>query len=216
MNIAEIRGGTRVKYLKDFKDARGYPWREGDEDLILGLEGDSSAGFTLLMRDGPPMRASLFGPNPEEYLHLFDIPPLPGPPALGSIQLPPWRRKPFEEVPAPVEFGAGNLHETIGRAAALFANGEKEQAIAEMKQINAIPDRTGYLYQEIAKILGAVANRQPTMEGFEWLWDEAFSNWYAWGSGATSGGEGTERGRHIKQAHRDYESAKAERERFDK
>lgn len=209
MNIAEIRGGTRVKYLKDFQDAKGYPWREGDEDLILGLEGDASTGFTLVMRDGPPMPVSLFGPKPEEYLHLFDIPPLPGPPPL-----PPWLRKPLPEVSARVEFGEGNLHETIGRAAALFAHGEKEQAIAEMKQINAIPDRTGYLYQQIAEILGAAANRQPTMEGFEWLWEEAFGNWYAWGSQATSGGEGTERGRHIKQAHRDYEAAKADRQRF--
>ncbi|MBL8265500.1 hypothetical protein [Steroidobacter sp.] len=58
---------------------------------------------------------------------------------------------------------------------------------------------------EAFQAAASAAGADRDVVAFEWLWKKAFNYWYAWGSGASSGGEGAARGELISQADAAYQ-----------
>jgi hypothetical protein len=99
----------------------------------------------------------------------------------------------------------------LERAVDLVRAGELDGAQAQVDAMNRwahpnAPDEQSVAaaFQSAASAAGA----EDDVAAFEWLWKKAFNYWYYWGSGATSGGEGTARGRYILEAEARYEREK--------
>jgi hypothetical protein len=106
---------------------------------------------------------------------------------------PPVAEKPAEKIdPAPI----------LERLSALAEHERYAEAEAELQRLFKIPHYDSEGLPGLAEALEGLAaevcprNRRAAI----WLYDRAFDCWHGWGSMATSGGDGTARMYHIKQA----------------
>lgn len=86
------------------------------------------------------------------------------------------------------------------------------QALLQAQPITRPGDWHGE--RRIAEMLAEHAQRLRQRDGrirdlaaWHWLREMSLSHWYAWGAQATSGGEGSERGRHIRAATKAFDEA---------
>lgn len=99
----------------------------------------------------------------------------------------------------------------IERAVTLVRAGEFDSAQAQVDVMNRWAYPTAPNEQSVAEgfqSAASTAGADGDVAAFEWLWKKSFHYWYFWGSGATSGGEGTARGRYILEAEARYEQEK--------
>lgn len=95
----------------------------------------------------------------------------------------------------------------VERTVRLVRAGDLDSAQAQIEVIQAWSYPSAPNEQSVAEEFqsaATTAGREGDVVAFEWLWKKAFNWWYYWGSGATSGGEGTARGRYILAAEAAY------------
>jgi hypothetical protein len=96
----------------------------------------------------------------------------------------------------------------LERAVTLVRAGELDSAQAQVDVMQRWAYPNAPHEQSIAEgfqSAATTAGAEGDVVAFEWLWKKAFNYWYYWGSGATSGGEGTARGTYILAAKATYE-----------
>jgi hypothetical protein len=115
-------------------------------------------------------------------------------------------KAPPKPVPAPVPEAAVERVDPIPileRLSALAGHERYEEAEAELQRLFKLPQYDGEGLPGLAEALeGLAAEVCPRhRRAAVWLYDRAFDCWHGWGSMATSGGDGTARMYHIKQAY---------------
>lgn len=191
--VDHLAAGRAFRIIRPFTDARGARHGEGERGVVVALRVDwprqeilltwrrdgreETMAFPLAGGDGPGngrMRTYFEleredeerAPVPRPRGAVLHLPP-PGGPALA-----------VEDARGPVE-----------RVVALADNRRFDEAREELHRCAAPPD-------DIARTLGAAAERRALERDgaiYEWLRDRAIDCWYAWGSQATSGGDGAAR-----------------------
>lgn len=99
----------------------------------------------------------------------------------------------------------------LERAVTLVRAGELDSAQAQVDVMNKWAYPNAPHEESVAEGFQSAATTacaDGDVVAFEWLWKKALNYWYYWGSGATSGGEGTARGRYILAAEAAYEQQK--------
>ena len=209
----------RVMVLQNFRDARGVAHCAGEIAVLRSMEIDwprqeiriewererheETLYFSLAAKDGPG------NGRMRQYFAVGERMPLPEDTLEGRKQLAPPVQIP-DLVPKPVT-DPERYHEAVERVWALAARGRFEEAEAQLRLITYAPDPYGGRLQSLAaEVVGiAVAHasdRDPTV--FEWLRQRALHLWYAWGSCATSGGEGAARAVEIRAAEQRLENVR--------
>lgn len=100
-----------------------------------------------------------------------------------------------------------------GRAEAHWKAVDEAQAMnggADIDHDRSLAERYGRLALRLVERNGRIGD--PTI--WSWLTDAARRHWYGWGAQATSGGEGSERGRQIRAAELAFEGAEARHRRI--
>lgn len=212
--IDHLRADVAVRVLRSFVDARGVRHAEGERGVILEIRLDwprqeivlhwkrdgreESMPFPLQGTEGPGNgRMREFFAVDEEEASERPRPPHPRGPIL---HLPPPGQPPLSIDDA----GAG-----AGRAAALADHRRFEEALIELRACRLPPD-------DIARTLTWAAERrvlEPDGAVYHWLRDRAIDCWYAWGSQATSGGEGAVKLLTMEPAFARFKALDAERAR---
>lgn len=99
----------------------------------------------------------------------------------------------------------------LDRAVKLVRAGDFESAQAQMDVMTRWVHPNAPDQESVAEALqsaASAAGADGAVAAFERLWKKAFNYWYAWGSGATSGGEGAARGLRISEAEARYKREK--------
>lgn len=201
--IDHLQTDHRVRVLRDFSDARGTRCRAGETAIIRRMDLDWARNeFFIEWEREDGAKETLFfsqtakeGPRNGHMREFFE--------KLERVSLPEYtpqgraRRRALalrQEMPALVEEPVADpsrYADAVGRIWALaarqrFADAEQQIRIALS---HPDPDRL----EELAGDLVAMATAHTIDEDgavYDWLRERAISLWYAWGSRATSGGEG--------------------------
>jgi hypothetical protein len=91
----------------------------------------------------------------------------------------------------------------VARIWALVARDRFQEAEQQIRLILKLPDEHGSRLQDFAGDLVALAEaylHTPYGEAYDWFREKGLNLWYAWGSQATSGGEGMVRRESIRAA----------------
>lgn len=213
--IDHLQADHRVRVLREFRDARGTRHQIGDTAILRRMELDwarqeivfdwerdgtiTKLFFALAAKDGPR------NGHMKEYFALEERIPLPE-------DLPAARRKrnrpPIPQVDETPVDDAAQYAAAVARVSALAARQRFAEAKAQVRLILAWPDPYGGVLQQLAEDLVAIAEALAAYDdaaGFAWARDEAINLWYAWGSQATSGGEGAVRADSIRAAEEKLE-----------
>lgn len=200
----------RVRVLQDFRDARGATHRAGEVAVIRRLDFDWSTQdiviewvrderketlvFALKSKTGPGngrMREYFAVEeaveSPEDIARREAKRRAPAPPALDE-----------EPVTDPSQLDAA-----VKRIWALAARRRFEEADQQISLILRGPDPFGGRLESLAGDLVQLARAHAgEADGtiYAWMRESALSLWYAWGSQATSGGEGEVRAVSIRAA----------------
>ena len=108
----------------------------------------------------------------------------------------------------------GRYVEAVDRVWALATQHRFKEAEEQIQLLVSAPDPVGGQLQSLAgDMVGmAVAHaRDADSAVYDWAREKAVDLWYAWGSGATSGGEGTVRRQQIRAAEERLAQCDAER-----
>ena len=211
--IDHLMSRHRVTVLKGFADARGVEHAAGESGVILqmGMEWNEKeiwiewerAGttermtFRLDAREGPRSGAM------REFFEMGEYIPLPRvipDPAVRRREARALLETSPELITDPARYG-----DAVDRVAALAADRRFEDAEKQILQITGWPSEFGWRVREMADYLtGMTASHvdDPDPTVYVWLRGWAVSAWYMWGSGATSGGEGTAYGVEIRAGER--------------
>ena len=208
--IDHLQSHHRIRVLRDFRDARGTARHAGDVGVLRVMDLDwARQEFSLEWeRDGG--REKLFfrldateGPRSgrmREYFALEERAPIPRPSRkelrrLHPVVLPPVREDPVTD---PADYSVA-----LERVWALAARQRFEEAEQQIQLILAPPDPYSGRLERLAGDLVATAITHADDEDlrvYDWLSRRATSLWYAYGSGASSGGEGAVRAERIHAA----------------
>jgi len=211
--IDHLRIDHRVRILRDFSDANGRKYHVGETAVIREMNVDWIR-FDLSIvweRDGRKesllFRHARKGPGNgrmREYFEVEERVPLPedtieGRRARKTAEL---RASVPELVEAPIT-DPQLYANAVARIWALVARNRFEEAEQQIQLILEAPDEHGSRLQDLADDLVSLAAaylHTPDGEVYDWFRDRGIGLWYAWGSQATSGGEGTVRSGPIRAA----------------
>ncbi len=195
----------RVRVLQDFVDARGASHRAGEQAVIRQLDFDWARDEVVIEweRDREAEKlvfssAAKTGPRNGHMKEFFadegmDIPPRP--PKKAPPVPPLHSERPITE---PVRYA-----EALDRVEALAIRNRFSDTEEQIQLILAVSDPDGGILQNLAGDLVEIAVAHAgdaDRAAYRWLGQRAISLWYAWGSRATSGGEGAARGLSIRAA----------------
>lgn len=219
--IDHLEAYQEVLVIRDFSDAKGVRHRAGERGWIsrIALDWPGQRVVIEWERDGEPETmtfALAAGEGPgngrmRDYFEVtgYTVPGVPG--RTPSSEAPAAHQEPTREVIIPArdaewpEAGSEPLvalteghHCAALQQAVALAKGHR---FAEAEdRLRAVTRASTY---EAARTLGAAAE-QHAFTGddavYAWLRDRTIDCWYAWGSEATSGGDGAARLLEIKQA----------------
>ena len=201
-----------VRVTSRFRDARGRDHEAGERGVIRRIYLDHAAGgeiviewersgdrdaretmyFRLDAREGPRSGAM------KEYFEVVEYSPGPRSP------------RPAPQPPQPPPDGGDPSSASTANVWALAARGRFEEARAELLAI--LGNRRDP--QSLAEEIGAAAEAHAfdaNSAVYDWLKEWSINLWYQWGSGATSGGEGTERRGVMDVAERRFEELERQR-----
>jgi len=227
-SVDHLRPGVRVRVLRDFSDKRGTRHRAGVEAVIRDIRLDlGRAEFTITWERAGLIEALTFsltaqdGPRHGRMKDYFGVASAtvgesreqprdrPGPNPLATT--PPRPRTETDvassqrsQPPPALPRGDWNREEPglqqVGTLAVEQRFAEARERLFELCRGNG--GRNERL-QELAEALGRMAVARagdPNRSVYEWLRDRSKDLWYAWGSTATSGGEGAARSVEIDAA----------------
>ena len=210
--VDHLRSDHRVEVIRDFTDARGARHHAGEvailrkmdldwgrQEIVFEWERDGAnetLHFALNATDGPR------NGRMRDYFLLQDYLPTPREKS-GTVRrgrkvavpvLPPKNR--------PVT-ATSDYAEAVSRIWALAAKGQYEDAEEQIRLILAPEDPFDARLEQLAGDMVGVATAHAEDQDnamYDWARRWAINLWYAWGSGATSGGEGAVRSDRIRDA----------------
>jgi hypothetical protein len=210
--IDHLQANHRILVLQDFRDARGTRHRKDDtgiirimdldwarQEIVIEWERDGEAEkmfFALDAKDGPR------NGRMRDFFAMEERVPLPKPLPSGALNDHAPASPPIVGEPI---FDPAQSAGAMDRIAALCARGRLDEAERQIRLILDQPDPYGGRLQELAEHMVdiAVAHAQDADRTvFDWVQRRAETLWYAWGSGATSGGEGAARLVYIEAAEK--------------
>jgi len=224
--IDHLSADHMVRVLQDFVDARGVHHRAGEEGRIIALGFDMRTNDISIewLRDGKS-ETMVFdlrersGPGNGRMRQYFELGEYVNPGREGMRFVPNYGYVPIAPPELPMVTGKvittdARYDDAIERVWALAGRKRFDEAEEQIRAIAYATDRRGDNSDRLAGSVCGLAvshafDADPAV--YEWLRDRGISLWYAWGSGATSGGEGTERGREIRKvekAFKDLERAR--------
>lgn len=178
--IDHLRVHQRIRVIRSFTDATGMPRHEGESGVIIDIKLHLPAQRIEIRWEPCGGAESMFffltsgeGPRNGHMREFFEV--------TGEVHPAP------DESFSPQRPDAPAYREPLE---ALLATGRFDEARTR------IPDLFGRTAREAAGALTIAAQRSfgedvPAL--YEWLRDEAIHHWHAWGSEATSGGDGAAR-----------------------
>lgn len=207
-----------IHVLQDFTDANGVEHKVGESGLITNLEFSqiSHEIYITWLRDGNS-ETMMFrltdktGPGSgrmKQYFEKGDYMPAPPEgkkfvPNFGFVPIVPTLPEPTSKLIK----NSDQLEDALDRVWALAGRNRFDEADEQLQTILNAPDRRGDNAQRAAEVLCGAAklhifDDDPTV--YRWLREKGIGLWYAWGSGATSGGEGAARATEIRKAEKDF------------
>lgn len=218
--VDHLGADLRVRIRQDFTDAQGVRHRRGEEGVtrVLALNWARQELEITWERDG--RRETLYfalaaktGPGNGRMRDYFDvIERSPEPREAAARHWPPPQLP--EPSAEPVD-GVGRYGDGFTRLWALAARGQFEAAEEQLQRLLAGPDPHGGRLQQAAEDMVTLACRHaydPNRAVFTWARERAIRLCYAWGSQATSGGEGESRMDFIRSAEEKLTAAAARRD----
>jgi len=214
--IDHLQLDHRVRVLQDFRDARGRRCQTGETAVIRGMELDwprqevfieweregaiERLAFSLAAKSGPRSGAM------RDYFSVEERVPLFKDTLAGRAQQRLTELK--NSVPVLVEQPVNDpsrYPEAVARIWALAARRRFDDGQQQVQLVLSAgpdePDRLERLAGDMVE-LAEMYVLSPDIDVYDWLRGCAIDLWYAWGSQATSGGEGTIRGQRIRAAER--------------
>lgn len=203
-----------ITVIAPFTDEQGVTHSVGETGVITALSA-SMLSYDITIdwtRDGQSERM-LFssknksGPGIGRMKQFFEKGEYVQPIVEGKRFIPGYGYAPLAPTPPEVRGGLINtdskFSDAMERVWALAARSRFDEASEQLEAIVWATDRRGDNAQRAAEELCGTAKLYAFDEDltvYRWLRDQGINMWYSWGSGATSGGEGTERARHIRAA----------------
>ena len=208
--IDHLQTDHRVRVLQDFTDARGTRY-VADETAILRAQDLDWAKQEIVLeweREGRREKlhfalAAKDGPGNGRMRAYFALEDRVASPRAASAKRATGQAP---EVPALSEElvrDAERYADALTRVWALAARRRFREAQEQVRAILATPDPYGGTLERLAGDLVnlAVAHAQDDEDVvYQWLRERSIDLWYAWGSQATSGGEGAYRAQYIRAA----------------
>jgi hypothetical protein len=208
--IDHLSRDHRVRVLQDFEDARGARHAAGESAIIRSMDLDWNRQEIAIAWERNGAKETLYfslnakaGPRSghmRDYFAVEEHVPEPRPkPVFVRRAAPP-------DIPevAPALVGDQERYdEAVANVWALAARKRFDEAEAQMQLILAPPDPYGGRLQRLAgDMVGIASLHSLDFEDaiYDWARTRAVNLWYAWGSGATSGGEGAARVGEIEDA----------------
>ena len=219
--IDHLSADHRVEVLKDFQDARGVKHRTGERAMIRRMELDWPKQEFLIEWERDGAKETLYfslkassGPRNgkmREYFRIGEYAPIPREKPMKR------RRGQPVEVPKLVEEPVTDVtryEAALNRVWALAGKKRFVEADEQCCMITESPDPNSGRLERLAGDMVAIAlmhaaEIDPTV--YDWARKKAVHLWYAWGSGATSGGEGAVRAESIRAAEDTLARCEAER-----
>lgn len=207
-----------VHVIEAFTDARGAAHQVGEHGLIRVLAFDSRSGEISLTweRDGRHetmvfLLASRTGPGNGRMRQYFEVGDYVAAAIEGRRLIPGFGYAPLAPVlPAVGERMIESFErydEGIERVWALAARLRFDEAQAQLTAIVDAPDRRGEPNRRAAVDLCASARLHAfdtDLTVYQWLRECGLVQWYVWGAGASSGGDGRWRATEIRAAERAF------------
>jgi hypothetical protein len=212
--IDHLRADHRVQILRDFRDARGLQCHAGETAVIRQLRVDWIKFDLFIDWERNGRQETLFfqhgaadGPRSgrmRDYFEIGERVPLPEDTLVGRAA-----RQAAElrsSVPALVEEPITDpvcYGDAVARIWALAVQHRFADAAQQIRLILQAPDEHAERLQNLAEDLVNLAAAYSTTDDgelYDWLRERGISLWYAWGSQATSGGEGSVRRLRIRAA----------------
>ena len=208
--IDHLQSDHAIRVLQDFRDARGTFHRAGESGVVRRMdldwlrqeiviswerEGAIEAMYFSLSAVSGPRNGRM-----REYFELGERVAVPGDgPKQGRsspvVAVPELERDPITDT--------SRYGDAVTRVWALAARHRFEEAEVQCQLITAAPDPIGGRLESLADDLVAMAvthSGDSEEAVYEWARAKAVQLWYAWGSCATSGGEGAARMEKIRAA----------------
>lgn len=207
-----------IHVIQAFTDARGVSHEVGESGLITAIDADMrTTNVTITWKRGDKTEKIVIdlknraGPTlgrMKEFFELGEYQPAPPEgkrfvPHFGYVPLAPT----IPEVGRSLITTDDRFSEAMERVWALAARQRFDEAEQQLMAIVNAEDARGYNDQRAAESLCACAKLHAFDEDrtvYTWLRDRGINLWYAWGSGATSGGEGMARSVDIRAAENDF------------
>jgi hypothetical protein len=217
MTIDHLSVEHVVHVIQAFTDARGIAHDVGEEGLITSLTFDHATNeigiawtrgattetmhFLATHRDGPGIGRM------KSYFDVGEYVPAPveGKRFVAGVGYVPLAPTLPPLTPALITTDA-RFDDAMDRVWALAGAARFDEAATQLDAIVYATDRRGDNTERAAGALCACARLHAfddDLATHRWLREHGIQLWYSWGSQATSGGEGTERARHIRAAERD-------------
>jgi hypothetical protein len=208
--IDHLQADHRVRVLREFSDVHGMRHGAGESGIIRTMDLDwgrqeiviewerngttEKLVFALAAKEGPR------NGHMREFFEMNEHVPLPKARASAAQRMAPAEPPPLVEGPVT---DTAQTRDALARISALAAHGRLDEAETQIRIVLDGQDPFGGRLQQLAeKMVGiAVAHAgEPDRTVFDWARQRAIDLWYAWGSGATSGGEGAARMVYISAA----------------
>ena len=203
-----------ITVIAPFTDEQGVAHNVGETGVITAI-GASLLSHEITIdwtRHGQSERMlfwikSKTGPGIGRMKQFFEKGEYVQPKIEGRRFIPGYGYAPLAPTPPEVRDGLiktdSKFSDAMARVWALAVRSRFDEASEQLEAIVWATDRCGDNAERVAEDLCATAKLYAFDEDltvYRWLRDQGISMWYSWGSGATSGGEGTERARHIRAA----------------
>ena len=211
-----------VRVIKGFTDSDGVAHFAGEEGLIRAISLDWTTGAFRItwLRDGQSetmyfadRRDVTDGPGNGRMKEYFEVGAYVPADEPGKRLIPGFGYVPLEVAVPPVSEdvidSASRFDDGMENVWALAARRRFAEAEVQLQAILRATDRGMGNLDTAARYLCADALKHvhdTDQTVHDWLRERGLHLWYAWGAQATSGGEGTERARHIRAAEREFQS----------
>lgn len=212
--IDHLRVDHRFRVLQDFVDLHGSTMRAGDTAILRdqGVDWARQEIFLDWEVDGRVRKFQFrltdrTGPGNGRMRQYFELEEPVGPP--GGWKLRRGNQPPvaLPEVAPRLIRDFAHLEAAMERIWALAGRLRFDEAREQLKALLEAPGDTQGRLQCLAEELGALAwhhawDADATV--YEWFRDQSLGMWYAYGSGATSGGEGAAFSLEIRRAEENF------------
>lgn len=208
-----------MKVIAGFTDARGVSHAAGERGVIKDMGYDWGKGEISVTweRDGQTetmyfLDSNRSGPGNGRMKQFFEVgeyvtPQIDGKKFIPFVGYVPQKVE-LPEITPTLITSDSQFDDALTRVWALAGNKRFEEAEAQVRAIVYADDRAWENTDRAAGVLCSYALRHAfddDLTVYKWLRERGISLWYAWGSGATSGGEGTARAVDIRAAERAFE-----------